>query len=210
MPNSPDEGASHAEGRACRCGAGRRWGPRRLLRTGRSVEFLRSNGRAGLSDAIAPRTVPLLLVDVDGVLSLYGGARAEPGTLLATLVDGIPHLLSRRAAAVLLELAKAFECVWCTGWEDRADSHLPALLGLPRGWPHIHFPQVAEPAAHWKLAGIDAYAGPDRPLAWIDDAHDAACRDWAAARPGPTLLVTTEPDLGLTADHAAFLRGWST
>ena len=100
-----------------------------------------------------------------------------------------------------------FECVWCTGWEDRADTHLPALLGLPRGWPHITFPETASP--HWKLAGIDAFAGPDRPLAWIDDQHDHACREWAAARRGPTLLVTTEPTLGLTPEHASALRGWA-
>jgi hypothetical protein len=161
------------------------------------------------SRGTGPRTLPLLLVDVDGVLSLYGAARAEPGTLLGTLVDGIPHLLSRNAAAVLLDLAPEFECVWCTGWEDRAETHLPALLGLPRGWPHIRFPAAPEPAAHWKLAGIDAYAGADRPLAWVDDAHDAACHAWAAARAGPTLLVSTEPDLGLTGDHARVLRAWA-
>ena len=39
-------------------------------------------------------------------------------------------------------------------------------------------------------AGIDADAGPDSPLAWIDDPQDDACRAWAAARRGPTLLVT--------------------
>ena len=124
------------------------------------------------SRGTGPRTLPLLLVDVDGVLSLYGGARAEPGTLLGTQVDGIPHL-------------------------------------LPRGWPHVTFPEGPEPAAHWKLAGIDAFAGPERAMAWIDDGHDAACRDWAARRPGPTLLVTTEPDLGLTADHAAAVGEWA-
>ena len=83
-------------------------------------------------------------------MSLYGTGDVP------TLVDGIPHTLSTRAAAVLMELAPDFECVWCTGWEDRADTHLPALLGVPRGWPHITFPETASP--HWKLAGIDAFA----------------------------------------------------
>ena len=150
---------------------------------------------------------PLLLVDVDGVLSLFGAARAEPGSLIGTLVDGIPHLLSTRAAAALLELAPDFECVWCTGWEDRADTHLPHALGLPRGWPHIVFGEPVEPVTHWKLAGIDALAGPERPLAWIDDGHDDACRAWASERPGPTLLLSTEPDLGLTHKHVARVRG---
>jgi Swiss Army Knife RNA repair-like protein len=154
---------------------------------------------------VSPGPPPLLLIDVDGVLSLFGAASAEPGTLLGTQVDGIPHLLSLRAAAVLKGLAPHFACVWCSGWEDRADTHLPALLGLPRGWPHIAFP---DGGGHWKLAGIDAYAGPDWPLAWIDDAHDDECRTWAEHRRGPTLLVTTEPQLGLTAEHADALRRW--
>ena len=134
------------------------------------------------------------------MLSLYGTGDVP------VLIDGIPHSLSRASARVLAELAPHFECVWCTGWEERADENLPRLLGLPRGWPHLRFP---ESAGHWKLAGIDAYAGADRALAWIDDEHDAACRAWAAARRGPTLLVTTSPTEGLGPEHARALRAWA-
>jgi len=84
-------------------------------------------------------TRPLLLIDVDGVLSVFGGGRHDPATLVPTLVDGVPHLLSRTAADALKALVGDFECVWCTGWKDRADSYLPLLLGLPRGWPFIRF-----------------------------------------------------------------------
>jgi hypothetical protein len=146
-----------------------------------------------------------LLVDVDGVLSLYRAG----DDVVGTLVDGIPHLLSRPAAAALRSVIDAFECVWCTGWEDRADEHLPGLLDLPPGWPHVAFADAPAIDAHWKLAGIDAFAAPERPLAWIDDAHDAACHAWAAARPGPTLLVTCAPDVGLTVTHADTLRAWA-
>jgi hypothetical protein len=156
-----------------------------------------------IPDLPGPRT-PLLLVDVDGVLSLYGGA-AEG--LVGALVDGVPHWLSRRAAAALVAAAPHFECVWCTGWKERADEHLPHLLGLPRGWPHILFPKGE--AKHWKLPGIDAYAGPDRALAWIDDAHDAHCREWAQRRTGPTLLISVEPAEGLLPEHAVVLREWA-
>jgi hypothetical protein len=152
---------------------------------------------------------PLLLVDVDGVLSLFGAARVAPETLLPTLVDGVPHLLSRTAAEALQELVPAFECVWCTGWKDRADAHLPHLLGLPRGWPHVRFKTGPNHGGHWKLGGIDAFAGPDRPLAWIDDHLDDACRVWAAARPGPTLLLETDPEVGLTRAHVARARAWT-
>ncbi len=151
---------------------------------------------------------PLLLVDVDGVLSLFGDG-VDRAACQPALVDGLPHFLSRSAAATLAGLAPGFECVWCTGWEDRADGHLPHLLGLPPGWAHIAFSERPEDDAHWKLRAIDAHAGPDRPAAWIDDAHDARCRAWAAARPGPTLLVTTDPAVGLTEAHAARLEAWA-
>jgi hypothetical protein len=156
---------------------------------------------------------PLLLVDVDGVLSLFGfeGAWPPPGRL--ALIDGTPHVLSERAGPVLRRLSAVFEPVWCTGWEERADDHLPHLLDLPRPWPYIPLDRPADTsgtsvAGHWKLDAIDTFAGLDRPLAWIDDFLDDACIAWAAARPGRTLLVPTDPAVGLTEEHEATLMGW--
>jgi hypothetical protein len=156
---------------------------------------------------------PLLLIDVDGVVSLFGFDAVAPPQGRMALVDGIPHLLSDQAADALRMLTGSFECVWCTGWEERAEEHLPHLLGLAGGWPHLHFAHATGPghttAGHWKLAAIDAFAGDERPLAWIDDAHDGACSRWATARTGPTLLVTTDAAVGLTAGHAAALTAWA-
>ena len=156
----------------------------------------------------APDARPLLLVDVDGVLSLFGPG-VDRSACTPALVEGIPHFLSRPAAARLARLAASYDCVWCTGWEDRADGHLPHLLGLPTGWPHIRFSDRPEDAVHWKLRAIDAHTGPDRPAAWIDDAHDERCQTWAAQRPGPTLLVTTDPAVGLTEAQATQLEAWT-
>ncbi len=41
---------------------------------------------------------------------------------------------------------------------------------------------VGRSNAHWKLDAIDAYAG-GRALAWIDDALNDACREWARRAP---------------------------
>ena len=153
---------------------------------------------------------PLLLIDVDGVLSLFGFSHFPPAGLLPTAVDGVPHLLSPHAGALLVRLSQTFECVWCTGWEERAEEHLPRLLGLPGGWPHLAFDGA--PGAgprHWKLGAIESHAGPDRPLAWVDDAFDASCDDWAAARPAPTLLVRTDPATGLRDEHVTRLERWA-
>jgi hypothetical protein len=153
----------------------------------------------------------MLLLDVDGVISLFGFDHDRPPPGRYVLVDGIMHFLSTTAQALVAELAEPFELVWCTGWEEKADEHLPAQLGLPRGLAHLTFAVADAGAAprHWKLEAIDAFAGPRRPLAWIDDAHDDSCRQWAADRSGPTLLVVTEPAVGITDTHVRALRQWA-
>lgn len=156
----------------------------------------------------APR--PLLLIDVDGVISLFGFDPATPPAGRFQLVDGIAHFLSGTAGQLLLELSDEYELVWCSGWEDRANDYLPFALGLPGPLPLIAFDDFDRPpAAHWKLAGIDAYAGAERPLAWVDDAHDPRCDDWARARQAPTLLLATDPAVGLTPGHVAQLLAWA-
>lgn len=159
-------------------------------------------------------TPPILLIDIDGVISLFGFDAAAPpaGTLM--LVDGVPHFLSHAAAERVGRLRGAFELVWCSGWEEKADEFLPAALGLPAGLPHLTFapPSGAAgraPRRHWKLDAIDAFAGPDRPLAWIDDAFDPSCHRWAADRRAATELVATDPAVGITDEHVAHLARWA-
>jgi hypothetical protein len=182
----------------------------------------------GDKDRVSTRTAarPLLLVDIDGVISLFatpqdgagddGGRPPREGSFHS--IEGIPHFLSATAAAHLLELASEFDLVWASGWEERADEHLPHLLGLPAGLPHLSFDRDvggrpsagsgAHRGGHWKLAAIDAYAA-GRPLAWIDDAVDGACRTWARERSSPTLLVQTDPVRGLTGEEAELLLRWA-
>jgi hypothetical protein len=153
---------------------------------------------------------PLLLIDIDGVISLFGFDAAQPPPGRFQLVDGIPHFLSAGAADLIGVLQGHFELVWCSGWEEKADEYLPLALGLPTGLRHLTFaPAGRTPARHWKLAAIDAYAGRHRPLAWIDDQFDDSCHQWAQDRPAPTELVVTDPAVGLTAKHADHLRDWA-
>src|SRR3712207_7137310 len=48
-----------------------------------------------------------------------------------------------------------------------------------------------------------------RSLAWVDDALDHRCETWAAERPGPTLLVPTDPAVGLDDAHVEELLAWA-
>ena len=122
---------------------------------------------------------------------------------------GNVHFLSSGAAAHLRALRGEFDLVWCTGWEERANEQLLGPLGLTEPLPWLRFGRRPGAGhAHWKLDAIEACAG-TRPLAWIDDAHDDACRAWAAARTAPTLLVTTTPSRGLLDAHAMRLHSWA-
>jgi HAD domain in Swiss Army Knife RNA repair proteins len=174
---------------------------------------------------------PYLLVDIDGVVSLFGGnaplaplsdgrprggedsSGAGPVEGAFHAIDGIPHFLSSTAAGHLLSLSRSFELVWASGWEEKANEYLPRLLGLPPDLPFIPFSrdsarEARPPQAHWKLEAIAAYVGA-RPAAWVDDAFNPACHEWADARAAPTLLVSTTPQQGLTEREAGALRGWA-
>jgi hypothetical protein len=65
-----------------------------------------------------PHPKPLLLIDVDGVISLFAFDLARPPDGRYLMVDGIVHLLSATAGGHLRRLADAFELAWCTGWEE--------------------------------------------------------------------------------------------
>lgn len=152
---------------------------------------------------------PLLAVDVDGVISLFGydqPTESAPGEF--HLVDGLLHCISMPTGPRLNRLAQNYDLIWASGWEDRANEHLPNILGVPT-LPYLTFNGEARwGTAHWKLAAIENYAG-DRPLAWIDDSLDPSCYEWAARREAPTLLVPTEPDIGLEEVQVAVLESWA-
>jgi hypothetical protein len=151
-----------------------------------------------------PQQRPILFVDVDGVISLFGfspGAGRLPGPL--HWIDGVAHCIPDDVGARLGTLAERFELVWATGWEERANEHLPLLLKLPlRELPSLTFDgRAVFGSAHWKLE--------DRPAAWIDDNIDDSCTAWAEGRDAPTLLVETSPSEGLTDDHVRRLIAWA-
>ena len=152
---------------------------------------------------------PILAVDIDGVISIFGSEEPpNPATTRFQLVDGVPHRISLVAGERLLRLGERFELVWASGWEDKANFYLPQLLGLP-DLPHVTFDGAARSGgAHWKLGPLEAYAQ-GRAMAWIDDNFDQSCYEWAEARPEPTLLVLTEPQLGLEEAHVDALNAWA-
>src|SRR4051794_31788629 len=152
---------------------------------------------------------PVLFVDVDGVISLFGFEHGGPPPGDFYSIDGIIHCLGAGSGARLARLAESYELVWATGWEEKANEYLPHLLGLPGALPVLTFDgRAVFGTAHWKLEAIEEYAG-DRPAAWIDDSLDERCTSWAGRRRAPTLLVQTQPATGITDAHVEELLRWA-
>ncbi len=151
---------------------------------------------------------PILAVDVDGVVSLFGFETPPPPAEASyQLVDGGLHCISLRAGERLQRLAEHFDLIWATGWEEKANFYLPTMLGLAE-MPHLTFDGAARfGSAHWKLGPLDEY-GRGRAVAWIDDNFDESCYRWARERDLPTLLVPTDPAKGLQEAETEALIAW--
>jgi hypothetical protein len=152
---------------------------------------------------------PILAIDVDGVISLFGFDE-PPASSVARfeLIDGMVHCISLQAGQRLLQLAAYYDMVWATGWEDKANDYMPNVLGMPE-LPVLTFKGAARfGSAHWKLGPLEKYSR-GRAAAWIDDSFDESCYEWARKRAGPTLLVPTEPELGLEEAQTEALIAWA-
>lgn len=152
---------------------------------------------------------PILAVDVDGVISIFG-FEDTPTRAVARfeLIDGVLHCISLPAGERLRRLAEHFELIWATGWEDKANYYLPAMLGLPE-LPHLTFDGAARfGSAHWKLGPLEQHCR-GQALAWLDDNLDESCYEWARKRPEPTLLIPTRPERGLEEAETEALLAWA-
>lgn len=139
-------------------------------------------------------TRPLLLLDVDGVLNVFGATGEEdaqyredeverhtviidPDVALGPFVNpaavGVPFgiVLVKEHRSWLSELAEHFDLAWATTWEHEANRLISPLLGLDR-LPVVEHssvkPRFSWDAATWKLASIEKFVG-GRPWAWVDD-----------------------------------------
>jgi HAD domain in Swiss Army Knife RNA repair proteins len=141
-------------------------------------------------------SLPLLLLDVDGVLNPFAAPTCPPGYTEQEFFPGEdPVRLSEAHGPWLQELATRYQIVWATGWGAEANRLLAPLLRLP-DLPVIRFPPPPF-SPDDKLPPIISYAR-HRPLVWIDDAIQPEAHAWAARRRVPTLLIDIDPAESLT------------
>src|SRR3954467_13140658 len=85
---------------------------------------------------------PVLFLDVDGVISLFGfqPSGRPPGSFHS--IDGVIHCIGADAAARLRRLADTYELVWATGWEEEANEYPFHILSQPahHARPPFHAP----------------------------------------------------------------------
>lgn len=169
----------------------------------------------------ATSAVPILLLDVDGVLNaarLDLPAGWRQGWFNGYLLSWDPTVTAR-----LRELHDGgrVEIQWLTTWAGDADRLLAEPMGLPRGL-RTHARDGVAPAGFggalggrsgwWKLAAARALAEeePDRRIVWIDDdlAEQAAeTGEWLAVRPH-VLVVAPQLAVGLTHAHLDEIEAW--
>ncbi len=154
------------------------------------------------------RDKPILALDVDGPLALFG-TQLDEGTLEVWAGD-IPVSISRKLEGRLRVLARHFQIVWSTSWERSAGNLIAPLVGLPGDLPFIPFDLYPAPSLgeSRKLPGLKGWLR-DVPVAIVDDEIGRDMQRWAAARTQPTLLVEIDPRFGIQDKHVIQLVAFS-
>ena len=164
---------------------------------------------------------PVLCLDIDGVSSPLGQDNRydlhapTPGLVP---VAGAGHTMQVHPALPdwIAELEQAFaQCVWVSTWRESCRHFAEcAGLGSAADWPYlmpVDAPPVpGPPFSSYKLEAVRAWVTPETPVAIVDDHlvdQDYSSHEYRemgeskvlfVQRPGPTLLIGPDRQIGLT------------
>ena len=121
---------------------------------------------------------PLLLVDVDGVLNVFGFSwegYEEPDSELEKVFEAMGWTIRfpTGTAQRMARLNEAFDCVWATTWEERANDLIAPHLGVGADWPVIKFKGWARHPT-WKLPDVREWCQATRETGDSPIAHATA------------------------------------
>lgn len=152
---------------------------------------------------------PLILIDVDGVLSPDFRCnppfcRCHPGWIKRKVTaegSELTLILNPRHGKMLLDLAAetGAELAWASTWESWANVCVGPLIGLPE------LPWAPAPRGRKAPSVVPWTAG--RPFVWLED-DPAIARRAAELADQPHLVVLVDERYGLTGDHLAQARAW--
>lgn len=150
---------------------------------------------------------PVLLVDIDGVLNIYGVDECPEGFSEVELFPGDdePARLCQIHGEWICELSKHFDVAWASAWGFDAHRLLGPILGLDP-FPFVPMPDIPFPPAA-KVPAIESFVG-ERPAAWLDDVMTPEARAWARGRTPATILVEVNHRTGLERGHVDTLLAW--
>lgn len=164
--------------------------------------------------------LPLLLLDIDGVINAWRYRPAETNLPITGYEDlteydvpadngrtyrfwTSPSLL---ADIIALHESNTVEIAWLTTWQHQANDHVSPTLGLPT------FPVAADQGGrfsdyHWKSRAAVEALQLQRSIIWIDDTEiDEDSRRTYAESNVPHLLITPNDQVGLTKADIASIR----
>ena len=131
------------------------------------------DGRVRRRRGIGDSSLPLVLLDVDGVIVDERARRGEPRRwpIVTIPTTRFPAPIPGFMPALIQALHEATELWWCTTWEERANREIGPHLGIPR-LPVV--PRALDPAVgDWKVAGARPLAraalAAGRRVVWVED-----------------------------------------
>lgn len=159
---------------------------------------------------------PLLLIDVDGVLNIASRTQNHKRYNIFK-ASGFWIRIWREVPNLLDRLTDHFVPVWCTMWDDLANTELAPRLDLPSlpyipCWDNSHtVPLWGEVMVHHKIPAIVKHVG-SRAIAWIDDEIGKNDLAWAQVRNdtvAPTKFLKIDERMGLLEHHVIKLITWA-
>lgn len=172
---------------------------------------------------------PLLLVDIDGVLNLFGAwvstgkvwwdtkgrmrqSTVAPEHLREDRARGYSLLFNPEHPEMFSELEQHFDTVWATMWMDSA-WQFGEKAGFGTEWDFIDFEAFRPMTTGRQMTGngVGSFKHPgivdtlgDRPGIWVDDDMTPFQHEWAQKRTEagiPTLFIQPDPEFGMTREH---------